>query len=136
MRILILTTLLILSGSASAGLYKWVDDDGNVHYSQKPPRDQQFERLKEPPPAPEEPTPLYKSKAKKHTQNTQTTTAAESAKNAEMKHKNCENAKKRLNVYQVYRRVRDDKGDIKVLSDAERDKQIREAKQAISDFCN
>jgi hypothetical protein len=28
---------LILPGTASAGMYKWYDDEGNVHYTQLPP---------------------------------------------------------------------------------------------------
>ena len=61
MRIILLTTLMIFSSSASAGLYKWVDDEGNVHYSQKRPRDKQFKRIKAPAPAPENSKPLYES---------------------------------------------------------------------------
>lgn len=43
----ILTVVLSLCqpGTASA-IYKWADDDGNVHYSQKPPIDRPAEKLK------------------------------------------------------------------------------------------
>ena len=52
MKILLLTAMIIFASSASAGLYKWVDDEGNVHYSQKRPVNKQYERLKAPTSAP------------------------------------------------------------------------------------
>ncbi|MDH5599946.1 MAG: DUF4124 domain-containing protein [Gammaproteobacteria bacterium] len=135
MRIVLLMTLMIIAGSASAGLYKWVDNEGNVHYSQKPPRDKQYKSIKAPSAAPENSKPLYQSTTKKK-KTSINTGASESQKNEKIRAKNCENAKKRLNVYQVYRRVKDADGNIKTVDDNERTKQIKQAKQAISDFCN
>ena len=45
----VLTVVLALSlpGTALA-VYKWADDDGNVHYSQSPPNDRPVEKLKPP----------------------------------------------------------------------------------------
>ncbi len=134
MRILLLMTLFIFTSSASAGLYKWVDGDGNVHYSQKPPRDKQYKRLKAPAPAPETTQPLYKSTKK--TDKTAKTLAAESAKNQKLRETNCTNAKEHLNKYTLYRRFRDKDGNVTTVNDNERAKQIKEAKQAINDFCN
>ena len=134
MRILLLTAMIIFASSAFAGLYKWVDDEGNIHYSQKRPRDQQFERLKAPTPAPESSEPLYQTKTKK-SKNTNTT-ATETAKNKEVRATNCTNAKKNLNTYQVYRRLRDKDGNVTVIDDKERTLQIERSKKAISDFCN
>ncbi len=38
MKILMLCVLLVgLAHSAVAGIYKWVDEDGKIHYTQKPP---------------------------------------------------------------------------------------------------
>lgn len=135
MRILLLTAMIIFASSASAGLYKWVDDEGNVHYSQKRPRDQQFERLKAPAPAPESSKPLHQS-ATPTDSKAADTTAAETAKNKEIRATNCANAKKNLNTYQVYRRMRDKDGNVTIIDDNERAKQIERAKQAINDFCN
>ena len=135
MRILLLTAMIIFASSASAGLYKWVDDEGNVHYSQKRPRDQQFERLKAPAPAPESSKPLHQSATPTDSKGADTT-AAETAKNKEIRATNCANAKKNLNAYQVYRRMRDKDGNVTIIDDNERAKQIEQAKQAINDFCN
>ena len=134
MRILLLATMMIFASSVSAGLYKWVDNEGNVHYSQKRPRDKQYKKIKAPAPAPEDSKPLYKSTTK---QNKSTGTATKEAKkNEKLRAENCANAKKRLNGYQVYRRMQDEDGNVKVLDDNERAKKIQQAKQAINDFCD
>ena len=130
MRIVLLATLMIFAGSASAGLYKWVDNEGNVHYSQKPPRNQQFKRLKAPPPAPEDGKPLYKSN-KPTTKVKGATAAEETAKNKKIRAENCEKAKKNLSNMQVHRRIRDKDGNVIVLDDNVRSKNIENAKQAI-----
>jgi hypothetical protein len=51
--LIILTTLLLsLNIEAKQKLYKWTDDEGNVHYSEKKPQNQELEPVK-----------IYKSKA-------------------------------------------------------------------------
>ncbi len=133
MRLLLLTTMMIFASSASAGLYKWVDSGGNVHYSQKPPRDQQFERLKPAAAAPEDSKPLYPSTTLKKSNDT---VATETAKNKKIRATNCLNAKNNLKSYQLSRRVRDKDGKVTIVDDKERAQQIEKAKKAISQFCN
>ena len=87
MRILLLTTMMIFAASASAGLYKWVDNEGNVHYSQKRPANQQFKKLKAPPPAPETSKSLYQSS--EPAKPASSTAAAETAKNQKIRADNC-----------------------------------------------
>ena len=134
MRILLLTTMMIFAASASAGLYKWVDNEGNVHYSQKRPANQQFKKLKAPPPAPETSKSLYQtSEPAKAASNT---AAAETAKNLKIRADNCEKAKKNLNNFQVHRRMRDKEGNVTIIDDKVRASQIENAKKAISDYCD
>ena len=135
MRIVLLTMLMIIAGSASAGLYKWVDNEGNVHYSQKPPRDKQFKRLKTPPPAPDDSKPLYQS-SKPADKSKGGTAKAETAKNEKIRAENCEKAKKALTNYQLHRRMRDKAGNVTVIDDNERAKQIESAKKAITNYCD
>jgi hypothetical protein len=61
-KLLILVALLSSSAEAAQRLYKWVDQDGVVHYAEQPPENQSWEpfdiykdRIPEPPPAPPEP---------------------------------------------------------------------------------
>lgn len=134
MRILLLTAMMIFASSASAGLYKWVDDEGNVHYSQKRPANQQFERLKAPPPAaPKQNQPLYQTNQNEEKKDLSKT---ESEKNLKLRKQNCEFAKKNLATYQIVRRVKGPDGKVIRLDDKERAKRIEESKEAINQFCN
>lgn len=134
MRMILLTMIMIFASSASAGLYKWVDNEGNVHYSQKRPVNQQFKRLKAPPPAPDSAKPLYKS----GTPATESgkTAATETAKNKEIRAKNCAQAKKNLSNFQIHRRIRDKDGNVTTIDDNVRAKNIKNAQDAISNYCD
>ena len=134
MRMLLLTTLMIFVSSAYAGLYKWVDDEGNVHYSQKRPIDKQFKRLKAPAPAPEKSKSPYQSTNKQKQSND--VVASETAKNEKIRVENCTKAKKSLENFTIYRRFKDKDGNISVMDDKVRAQQIENAKQAINNFCN
>ena len=125
---------MIFSCSASAGLYKWVDDEGNVHYSQKRPPNQQFKRLKPPAPAPTAAKPLYKATGS--SEKASETATSESAKNKEIRASNCAKAKKSLTNYQVHRRMRDKDGNVTIIDDKVRASQIESAKTAISNYCD
>lgn len=128
--------MIIFATSASAGLYKWTDDDGNVHYSQKRPRNQEFKRLKAPP-TPENNQPLYQSSSpSKSSKGSKKTSKAETDKNLKLRSQNCARSKKNLQVYQIYRRVRDKDGNVKILDDAERARNIENAKRSIEEYCN
>ena len=133
MRVILIATMLIFASSASAGLYKWVDSEGNVHYSQKRPRDQEYTRLKAPAEAPENSKPLYQST--KITTTSNDTIANEKAKTEKLREINCKNAKENLNKYTLYRRFRDKDGNVTVVDDKERARQITISKEAINDFC-
>ena len=138
MRIVLLTIMMMLASMASAGLYKWVDDDGNVHYSQKPPRDKQFKRLKPPAPAPEDAKPLYQSQKadpkKQAADNEVTKVKAEIEK---VRARNCEAAKQNLKNYTVYKRFLNKKtGELTRIDDKERERQIKKAQEGIREFCN
>jgi len=133
MKVLLLTMMMIFTSTATAGLYKWVDSEGNVHYSQKRPRDKQYKRLKEPAPAPENSKSPYSSANKS---NEKDAAATETAKNQKLRDLNCARAKKHLSTYQVYRRIRDKDGTVRNIGDEERAREIQKAQQSISDFCN
>ena len=133
MRTLLLTTLMIFTFSVSAGLYKWVDDEGNVHYSQKRPLDAQYKKLKAPATAPENSKSLYQQEKTKTTADT--TLAAEKEKIKKLKADNCEKAKQSLKAYTVYRRFKGKDGTVRTIDDKERAQQIKNAQKAIKDYC-
>ena len=139
---LTLLTGFFLSVAVSAATYKWTDDKGNVHYSQHPPPDASYERIKVEKSKPGEAPPA--------TSNTPATTPATSSgspgdskvvqeelsKNQEIRAKNCEAAKKNLEIYTIYKRYRDKDGNVVRMDDNERMKKIEESKQNIAEFCD
>ena len=58
-----LIALLLMSATADAKMYKWVDDEGNVHYSQtKPDADTEVQTIKPPPKVTPPPKPNRSAK--------------------------------------------------------------------------
>jgi len=56
MRISLILFSLLFAAGLNAGIYRWVDDQGNVVYSQTPPPDARpAEKLRPPPPPAEDP---------------------------------------------------------------------------------
>ena len=51
--LIILLFLSLAANAALAEMYKWVDDEGNVHYGDRPPVKNEFEKMKPPPAADE-----------------------------------------------------------------------------------
>lgn len=131
---------LLVNSAAQAGMYKWTDEQGNVHYSQSPPRGQEYEKMK----VDKAPRPSGTTATPQGTADSQTTGQSdgpgtvedEVAKNAEIRKKNCDAAKKNLQVFQVYRRVKGEDGKIRVVSEKEREEQIQRSKEAIREFCD
>jgi len=134
MRILLFTAMMILASTASAGLYKWVDSEGNVHYSQKPPANTSFKTIKAPPPAPKSSEPVVKTGNDEN--DVEKTIKAETAKNQKLREENCEIGKNNLKSYQTFRRIRDKDGNVRIVDAKERAEKIEAAKQLIRDFCS
>lgn len=129
---------LLLSTTLQAGTYKWTDEKGNVHYSQRPPPGKQYEKVKiDKPPQPSgtQPAPSDSSPSSSSDDSGSDTVEAEVAKNEEFRKKNCEAAKKNLKVYQVYTRVKGEDGKIRVVSPKEKREKIQASKDAIREFC-
>ena len=145
------TSVILMSGLLlsltpavhAAPSYKWTDEQGNVHYSQHPPRDRESQRLN---------IKVPRSSTGGQTQAPSATHNAtfgstgsssssgniaeqESKKNKELRKQNCEAAKKNLQIYQVSRTIRDPSGKVINLTDSERTAKIEETKKAINNFC-
>ena len=138
---LLMSSLFAVS-SATAATYKWTDEKGNVHYTQHPPADGSYERMKvdKSRPAydePESPPPTTNQPSTATTKSSSNGTVVkdELAKNAEIRTKNCESAKKNLEILTVYKRYKDKDGNVVRMDDNERAQKIEEAKQNIAEFC-
>ena len=124
---------------SQAATYKWVDENGQVHYSQKPPKGRDYERKNINVP------PSYKSGVKSDGSTSSGTSGTdqdadkiikdELEKSEAKRKENCVEAKKALQLYSVHRRVKGADGKVKVLSDKEREELINRSKQAVKEFC-
>jgi len=142
---------LLLAWTASTGgtadkIYKWVDQDGSIQYSRTPPpnAEQVIEVRKAPPPAngaANERSRLEEqvdsmNKRSEERQNA-AAKAEHEAKNAEIRSKNCATAHKNLAELQKggIKRYRTADGEIKHMTEEDRQQRITEANNQIAKFC-
>ena len=134
---------LIMVSTNAATTYKWVDENGNVVYSQQPPEEGPYETIKTKNSSKtgissSTPSSSFATEVKKETevQNLDRKVEQEAAKSEKLRADNCRAAKNNLETYTVYRRIKNDQGEIIRLDDNERAKRIQEAKDAIKEFCD
>jgi hypothetical protein len=150
MKKLLLVVLVLLGGNVYAGITKWVDDKGEVHYSEQAPKNAnkvehlQFKDSGGIPPAD---NPYGKKSAKemegdfqrgKAARNNAAKKEEQSRANAEAKQANCINARNNFATLQQGRRMfkMDENGERVYLDDNQRQQQLDAAQQAVSQNCN
>ena len=149
---LIFSSLLcvLLSANLSAKIYKWVDENGKVHYSDKPfNKDEKELNIKS------KVSPEQSARARTEAQariqklrrqvestiseqNAQKESAAKSAQEQKKLEQNCSVVKKQLALLNQQVRIveTDEKGEAKFLSDEERKKQINELNALLKQHCS
>ncbi len=149
---LLMIALLFLSASAAADsyTYKWKANDGTIQYTQFPPTDRPYTRVKissstssvvkkESTAAAKAPAvPDDASAGEKALAETEAMAQQEKIKIAQQRAAACEQAKKNLIIMQSRPRIRvpTANGDYRVLSEKEKQEKIKETKQVILDACN
>lgn len=141
---IVMISLVAPSAWANNVSYKWLDDSGNTVYSQTPPRDRQYEtiRTKSTPGSTATRSSGTSSSAIKSLEEGATVRKEkekEAKKDAEIKQKRaieCEKAKKNVETFTIYRRVRQPDGSVVRLDDNDRAKLLEEAKQNVADLCD
>ncbi len=143
--------LALASVSAFAGLTKWVDSQGVVHYSDEPPPPNVKSQTLNTPStsggipaasAPAAPKTVYEREAEinkeKKAKEEAAQKAAKQQEDAVQKQKACEQARSQLGTLQNAPRVvtYDDKGERTYMDDAQRQQQISEAQAAVGKYCN
>ncbi len=134
----------LLPGLLHAATYKWVDAEGNVVYSQQPPSSGNYQSLKVPTGGGLDPQAAQAQREAASNSvsgpargtNKDDPVAAVTANSEQVRRQNCEAAKKNLQTYEVYRRVRDKDGNIVRLDANERQARIDQAKQQVREFCD
>jgi Domain of unknown function (DUF4124) len=151
MRLLMLGLAIALPAAVSAEqLYRWVDKDGTVRYSDRPPPGGQPARtLNVPGPAPagEDKGSAGSSslqdqekafQKRQEEQKKAADKAAAEAKQQAAKDDNCRRARESLAVLNGGRRVMqvDAQGNPYYMDDAQRAQEAQKAQQAVKDWCN
>jgi Skp family chaperone for outer membrane proteins len=144
---LVVTTLLTITMvSVQADVYKWTDDDGQVHFSQLPPEQGQAEQLdiKTQHPANAEAAQaeldalIQSQEESAKAQAEAAAKAAEEAEQAKVRAENCRIAQANLQTYMNNpgRRVSDENGNITYIKEEDRQARIDELNAQIKEFCN
>ena len=137
--------LFFFANNSYGDVYKWIDKDGQVHYSQQPPAGQQAEMIKAPPPPAIDPakaqkeidTLIKQQSSQESEQQDQNKQLAQEQERANQLEKNCEAAKYNLQQYKDNpgRRLMDDKGNVTRPTEEDRQQKIRESEQKVKEFC-
>lgn len=149
LRVALWVLLSLISVSASAQLYKWVDKDGTVHYSDKPPpasakQEKKLNIRNDPAPATtgaEQAAPA-KSYVEQDLEYRKRKVEQEEARKkadaeAETERQNCARAQEKLRLYEEAGRVYriDEGGERQYLSDEGRDQGLAEAREEVAKHC-
>jgi hypothetical protein len=143
-KLLIVIALLLLNNSyAGQKIYKWTDENGNIHYSSEKPEDKQTDEVKVNTKQPEAPKVDPKAKEarrkkseefmEKHNENLQKT-----KEQAKVNKQKCSKAKQILAKFQEQvrmSRVNKDTGETEYLEDSSRAQILKESKKDIKKYC-
>jgi hypothetical protein len=132
--------------TVNAKIYKWVDEQGNVHYGAEKPVDAEAERIRI------EKQPIFGGEYSEDGENkdeennkaeenkpekVQERLEGEAIISKKEKAKLCQQAKSRVQSIQNSGRLRayDEKGNSRILSDKERNKRLAGAKANVKEYC-
>ena len=136
-----------ISTNANAELYKWVDEDGNTHYSQSPPNtDASIEVTTIKPPPKIDASKSIKEQEERRkklddlVKNRKEKAEAESKEKEKLtlKEDNCKKARAKLGNNQNTGRIRavDEEGNIVRATEEERQRRIKDAQEKVDKWCN
>ena len=138
---LVLLSFLV-SVAVSAATYKWTDENGNVVYSQHPPESGSYDRMtglkRSKSSSPDELSEAEKEQAKKTAEMQENLKEQEKellVRTKEVEQRLCEQAKKNHDAYTRNKRFMGKDGKIFRMDDNEREQKIKEAEEAIKEYC-
>jgi hypothetical protein len=137
--------LSLFATAAFAEIYKWVDENGQTHYSQQAPRDIPATVIKTPPPPAIEPNIAQQQVDELITQQEdqyqlqlkQQNQQKIEAGNIANQQRNCKIAQQQLEHYQSNprRRIIDADGNLTRLAEEERQQKIQESQENVTKYC-
>lgn len=128
---------LLLAAPAQAAMYKWVDKDGSVVYSEMPPSDASKAQTIAPPPPPPAEAPGDPAGDPAGKEPSAISDRNEEARRQfeETRRKNCEIAKENLQTYRTAARVLTADKKTVELDTGTRAARIEQAEQDIATYC-
>lgn len=142
----LLPLALLFSTALSAAMYKWVDENGQTHYSQYPPPAQDYEALQPPPPPASDAGQaqqrleqlLQRQEEQRQGREQAEQEAAAAEQQAEQRRKACAAARHNLEILTTggRKRITGPDGVARYLPEEERQAKIAEARQQIEEYCN
>jgi hypothetical protein len=142
---------VLLGGASAAGIYKWVDSEGKVHYGETPPPESNSQEIQlAPRPSKEQTTHSQESldqlleqqrrgeEIQRRSEETQRKAKAQKQQAAAERKSRCMRARQNLYVLQQQRPVYfiNEKGEEVFLDDKVRAAQIQSAKEQIEAYCD
>lgn len=148
-KIILLAAISIVAASANAAdtIYKWVDEDGNVHYQDRPTANENVERLQLTYNRTDSSAVAQREQLRRDSvaarsaaraeANAEKRTAAEERAAAEERFAACQRNRAQLKVILEARRLyrQDENGERTYLDDEGRDKAREEAENRVRDTC-
>ena len=150
-KLLALTSLIfstaLFATPAAAEMYRWVDAQGKVHYSdqaptQSPKSSKTLNISSQPAAATPETSKSWQEKEMDYKKRQATAAESEAKKkkeadDAKAKIENCDKAKKAVKTLEDGGRINtyDEKGNRSVMDDAQRAKAMDDAKKSVSEWC-
>ncbi len=146
LRLVCLTFMLSLFATATfAEIYKWVDENGQTHYSQQAPRDIDATVIKTPPPPTIDPNIaqqqvdelIKQQEAEEQMRLEQRNQQHIAADKQIAQEENCKAAQQQLQEYQNNpgRRVMDADGNVTHLAEEVRQQKIQESQENVTIYC-
>ncbi len=132
-------SLSLCSFAANSKLYKWVDDKGQVNYSQTKPTDFKASEVNAPPPPPSDAPDLNKPFAdqirSKSTSKNGSSSSSSTGNNSN--DDACETARKNLSALQNNARIKykDTKGETVIMPDDVKKQKVEESQEQVKQFC-
>lgn len=137
--------LLLPAVMVTADVYKWIDEEGQTHYSQQAPVGQETQLIKAPPPPATLPADaqnkidqlINEQNEARYDRARQAAQQQQTIQQQEQQEANCVRSKENLQKFldNPGRRYKQADGTVTRLAEEERQKRIQEFKQDIKEYC-
>ncbi|TLU61437.1 DUF4124 domain-containing protein [Thalassotalea litorea] len=131
--LMLLGSIAIQANAKDVTVYRWVDENGNIHYTQHEPIDNEYAEVKIE-------TPYNKAKPSLMDKSIDTSVSQKvaSAKLANQAAEKCANAKNNLRVLNDFPKVKvtEEDGSTRLLTPVEKQQQLRIAENEVEVYCD